>query len=291
MGKRVRWILFGVVLIGVIVAGLVRQTRSVGPAARFTMADGAELRLEYVTYGTHHVVPGAGKFAAWLSVKAQMLPHWRARSYDSEYSRDTDAPCPILWFTRRDPRTRVFLSFSGTSYISMAAPYADQTVSAGGAPPMPSASCEVPCYDRRKPTFRVRLHNSGQAFDFDVKSPVAGATFPEWKPEPLPQTRYMGKYEVVLRSLELTRWGDGVLRAVPHVEVFEAGEVLTHWEPTYNLSDATGNETRAWIGTDILPLTESAWKVKWKLSRVHGSDVQSETVEFIVAPPALPPPP
>lgn len=43
MGKRVRWILFGVVLIGVVGAGLVRQTRPLEPAARFTMADGAEV--------------------------------------------------------------------------------------------------------------------------------------------------------------------------------------------------------------------------------------------------------
>ena len=51
MGKRARWVLIGVVLLAVVGVGWMKARRVSEPIARWALADGTELRLQYVTYG------------------------------------------------------------------------------------------------------------------------------------------------------------------------------------------------------------------------------------------------
>lgn len=100
--------LFIGVLIGTAIAGLVWYFPQHEPVARMTLADGTELRVEYVTYGTEHRVPGAGQFKAWASRQAQRWPRLGISIYEAEYRHQTEEPELILWVTHFNPKTREF---------------------------------------------------------------------------------------------------------------------------------------------------------------------------------------
>ena len=292
MGKRARWLLFGVALLIAVGFGWAKLRCGHEPVARWPLLDGTELRLEYVTYGTHHVIPGAGKLAAWFWQKASLLPHSRIPSLKVEYTRDTDEPCPVLWFTCRDSQTGKFVSVPIENGELIGEPYPNQSFNSAWdhTMPQPNLSFVVPCYDRRRPSFRVRVEASHKTLDIEVPNPVAGAVFPEWKPEPLPQTRRVGNLEVILRPLEVTRLDDGTLHVFPHFEVLEAGHPAEDIDVYAFFSDATGNTKNQGAFTNMLPLTEPAWKVRATFSRAGGDDGELKPVDFIVAPPKLPEP-
>ena len=293
MGKRARWILCIVALLAVVGMGLAKLRRGPEPIARFPLPDGTELRLEYVTYGTHHVMPGAGALVSWLTTKARLLPYSRISYLEAEYTRDTAAPCPVVWFTCRDPRKGMFVD-TGVRDIFSAKGYPYRSGFSSGSTtigPQPNYSYAVPSYDRRKATFPMRMKAFGKIIDIDVPNPVAGAKFPEWKPEPLPQTQHAGGYEVVLRSFELVGSRDDIQLISPRIKVVKDGLERADIKFQVSLSDATGNsETGGRLMVAALPLTEPAWKLRVELHGTGSSLEKPETVEFIVAPPKLPEP-
>ena len=100
----------------------------------------------------------------------------------------------------------------------------------------------------------------------------------------------MGKYDLVFRALRIEQSPAGTSQADPGFELFEAGQRVGDWDFSFSMSDATGNFTRRGVAWDMLPLTESAWKLR-VIVRVPGDlQVEKQAAEFIVAPPKLPEP-
>jgi hypothetical protein len=290
MSKRARWILFGVVLLAVICFGSAKVLHEHEPVARWPLPDGTELRLEYVTYGTHHVIPGAGKIIAWLAAVAHHRFSPRVPYYNAEYTCDTATPRPVLWFTCSDLRTGEFSigHIASAELVSEPGIYRYATLNGRLEKPLPTFNFQVPSYNRREPTFRVRIKTTAKTFDIDVPNPVFGTIFPEWVPKPLPQTQRVGKYEITLRSLDLIRSRYGWIQTNPVFELLESGLPAEGIQIQAAFSDATGNSEGQGSQLDFPLLTEPAWKVSATLSRADNLKVELGTAEFIVAPPKLP---
>ena len=290
MGKRARWILLGVAVLTVVGFGWVKLRRGHEPVARWPLPDGTELRLEQVTYGTHHVMPGAGKIADWYDDMTMRFRLWRLPWLTGEYTEDTDSPCPVLWFTRRDPAKGKFDSVQIDSVEVVREPYFRSRLYGGSGdhPPRPNIRYAVLCYDRRKPTFRVRAVVADKTFEFDVKNPVAGAVFPEWTPEPLPQTKKTGDFEVILRGFDVTQDfnGEPVLDVL--ADVLKDGKEADDIFAFLDYADATGNAYDSFHLWGMPPLAEPAWKVRVSIRPKDDANNELGTVEFIVAPPKLP---
>ena len=295
MGKRARWTLGGIVLLSVIGFGGAKLRREHEPIARWPLPDGTELRLEYVTYGTHHVIPGAGKLAELFSKNANRLPHANFTNYKAEYAHDTDVVCPVVWLTCRDPRRREFVRTPEIKPYLIVSDYFREgsTLEQNFLPPRPNSFYVVPTYNRRKPVFRMRMKVQGETFDIDVPNPMAGAVFSEWQPEPLPQTRNVGKYQIILRSLKLINNspdGDDEWLIKPRLEVLDEGRERSDIRIRLNLLDTTGNSEHSEAFVRALPLSEPAWKLRVALRGTGRLLEEPETVEFLVAPPKLPEP-
>ncbi len=267
MGKTLRQ---GFVVVALLLAVgfiFVKYGKKHEPVARVPLPDGTELRLEYVTYGTEHRIPGAGKVAEWLSRLGSYVPRSNFTYYRSEYIHRVESgqPCPVLWFTQFDPQTGKFWQFNGLGLEVVEDPKLNSGHNGfgDGTQPLPNTAYEVPCYDRRKPDFRLRVTAQGQTSELVVPNPVAGTRFPEWKPEPLPQTRPVAGGDVVLRSLTVSQEQHGP-RVNTDLAVVAHGQKAPGFAIWSRLSDATGNTARNSLP---LPLSEPAWKVQATVRR------------------------
>ncbi len=217
MDKRARWILFGVGLLAVAGVGWVKMRRANEPVARWLLLDGTELRLERVTYGTHHVLPGAGKLIAWLAEKAADLDSARIAPFSAEYVLNNTQPCPVVWFTCYDSRTRKFVNppVNSPSSANVSGFQRSYDWQYRFEKPRPNVAVLVPRYDRRLPMIHMSLLVFEKPLEIDVPNPLAAASFPQWQPEPLPQTRKFGQHEIILNSLAVERESDDSIRVVP----------------------------------------------------------------------------
>lgn len=269
---RILIVLALTVVVGVLVAWLFRHR----PIARLTLPDGTELRLEYVTYGTEHRVPGAGRFGEWLSQKAQRWPGLGVRVYRAEYRYTFETPTLLLWFTHFDPKTGQLVPAPGVEVHALEGHsfFADQGMYVN-SPPMPHATCIGFVYERRQPEIRLRFGESnlgaGQPNPtaiVTIPNPAAKTTFPTWHPEPLPQTRRIGEVEAVLRAVKASRYKD-----TSEIEITPQFEALYHGGDTPGISwgdweimDVTGN-----LGTEYRPppLEEPVWKLRKPFTRTQ----------------------
>jgi hypothetical protein len=232
--KRILW---SAILALTVAIGLVRYRPQHEPIARMALPDGTELRLEYVTYGTEHRVPGAGHFKSWLLEKAQFLPGVDGPVPVAEYEYQSAETSLCLWFTCFDPKSREFLRGVHTDLaVEGADPgatiepsvsdyvrekfgmYYDQML------PMPHALFTARSYDRRKAELPLRVTSQGKTATFVVRNPLAKVQFPIWQAEPLPQTRRVGDLEVVLRALTASRRSPGSAAASDDDDTSHAGE-------------------------------------------------------------------
>jgi hypothetical protein len=281
MRKKLRWILLGAALLLAGLVGVMTYRPKHEPLRRIPLPDGTEVRLEYVTYGTDHRAPGAGRLAGWLSQQAQRWPRLEIPYEATEYQHETSDPVLGLWFTHFDPRTKAYipgieqkLSLSAVNsgdYLEFESsrswnPY-------GGVLPMPHLFVTCPRFERRKANVSLRVTMLGQTSELTVPNPAADVSFPQWKPEPLPQTRRMGELDLVLRSVSFRRDEDGKLVTPPALNpVFE---VLHHGKESQGIDggemkwfDATGNQS---IGQgDLLSFSERAWKLRVTAFLVEG---------------------
>lgn len=309
--KRIpRRIRFGLLLLLLVLSGWSWLAHQHQPIARFALPNGRELRLEYVTYGTEHRIPGAGSLApakAWL---AEFLSKYRLRRdtgsrYAVEYTYDSTEPCPVLWFTIYDPKTREIdyqlLSSNIIRVEVVHSPAVSTRVQSllHNEKPLPNAAYPVKNYDRRQASLHLRLTVGSPAgspawkasYDLDLANPAVGTAFPEWQPDALPQTRRVAGLDLVLHALWTGTTSDGNVCVAPDFEVLRAGQNGPGYRPDeieglivkYELSDATGNESEfKSIDRDIirllrlktnqgeaapLPFSEPAWKVRAKVMR------------------------
>ena len=274
MGKRARWVLIGVVLLAVVGVGWMKARRVSEPIARWALADGTELRLQYVTYGTEHRIAGAGKIGVLSARLANQWLHTRFPYYQDEYLVKTDTPCPVLWFTAVDPQTGKLTQPKIESVAALGEPGAVRMKANGGGTngnaPFPNAARPLTAFPRRAESIRLRIDVGGQIIEGSIPNPVGGQSFETWKPEPLPQTRRVGTREFTLDRLTLYRWTEGfpkgLLQCNPRFSIREvSGEAADGFSISSELLDATGNQH-----IEILPLDEPAWKVRAYFRRSGG---------------------
>jgi hypothetical protein len=265
--------IFAVAVVALLVLYLTRHQ----PIARLPLPDGTELRLEYVTYGTEHRIPGAGRFRAWLSRQAQRWPQLNIPEYAAEYLHLEDEPQVVLWFTIFDPKSGTYSAgLSGLDIKAVNAPgylaslHDDRDGSQpqpewfyfATLPPMPNRPVTVNPYERRNPSLRVqvRIEAMNWSSEIVVANPAATTSFPEWQAEALPQTSRIGELDVVLQSLSVLTRDDGAKTVLPRVDVLQRGQSAPGLRfDRWLLTDATGN-----TGTvDVPPpLSERAWKMR-----------------------------
>ena len=292
MGKRARWILLSVGLLAVVGFGWAKLRRGHEPVARFPLPDGTELRLEQVTYGTHHVMPEAGKLLGWLTQKAAPWSLGRIEPRLGEYTIKTRSVCPVVWFSCYDPRTRKFVEPPKFNVPLLEPGSFTQNFPFDRYEVYPKMAFMLESYDRRLPTFRMRVDAQGKTFYTELPNPATGITFPKWQPEPLPQTRRLGRFEITLRSIYAESEGYASPIIFPDLEFRDTGGADDGRVISFEWSDATGNFIQASDGmTYSLPLQEPAWKLRVKfIYDYDGAKAKGGTVEFIVAPPKLPEP-
>ena len=268
MGKKARWILLVVVVLLAAGFGFAKFRAKHEPVARWALPDGTELRLEYVTYGTKHRIPGVGALGAWSSQMANRWLHLRLPYYQAEYRvEDTEFPCPVVWFTLLNPQTGKLSQPNITGVAALAEPGAIRLRSLNGNSsngnlPFPCAAFRITAYPRRTENIRLRIDLGGQIIEGNIPNPARGQSYVEWKPEPLPQTRRVGTREFTLKELKLFRWKGGPpwgpVQLSPGYVIREgSGEVSEGFTVDTELLDATGNKN-----LEILPLDESAWKIR-----------------------------
>jgi hypothetical protein len=311
--RRWRWWALGsvVALVGAVWLALFPPLHK--PVARVPLPDGTELRLEYVTYGTVHRVPGLGKFRAWVAGQLEARwPRLGVTSGVAEYVYESEYPELRLWFTRYDPRRRKFLpdvnlpldveevnALEGTPFL---VPHVPDSPGSPGTTheyeqPMPHCLVGMGNYERRRPVVHLRVRIQGQTAVLAVPNPAAKLPFPVWQAEPLPQTRRIGKVDLVLRELrprmpdedgvELPTGDEGKgPRAVePVFEVLRDGEpaqVLDLWDGVF--VDPTGNRS----SLSTLPsLSERVWKLQANVRR-NESYPFDETEGLLRGPVPLP---
>ena len=256
-----------------VVFGFAKYCGKHEPVARWTLPDGTELRLEYVTYGTQHRIAGVGVFRAWLSQTANRWLHLRLPYYQAEYRvEDTEFPCPVLWFTLLDPRTGKLSAPKIDGVEVLAEPGAIRLRSLNGnmnttIDPFPCAAFRITAYPRRAESIPLRIDVGGQIIKENIPNPARGQSFVEWKPEPLPQTKRVGTREFTLKTFELFRseagTAKGMVRFSSTFAVRDASaEVSRGFNVGRELLDATGN-----LHLEILPLDEPAWKVRASFRR------------------------
>lgn len=264
--RVVSWFLIAVALFGVGLGLAVYLTRH-QPIARVSLPDGTELRLEYMTYGVRHRITGSGRFLEWISSKLERFPRLGIRYQMAEYTFRTNNPSYVLWFTNFDPKTgkHVRPSFSQLELQVLMEPGEGYypPIRSNFTPPLPNYCFAIPTFERRKATFRVRVFDRSAGFShiIEVPNPLAGAPFPEWKPEPLPQTRRIAGGQVTLHSFDvsdLLRDRDAGIKAD-----FRVTDDLGQRAPGMTvrldrITDATGNRASK---TALPPFLEPAWKV------------------------------
>lgn len=235
-----------------------------GPWRR--LADGSEVRVVGVTYGTRHQVtegrvwqrllqpltpPGAplrpAGVAGWDGVRNQSaLPFpgvptsvpGRFGGWQDHW--DTPVPELVVWVRHR------------TAAKAWAAPHFDLKDEhgcrfSGVSQWLRSYSSEEQLAATRFEVFprhgglvqlisRVPGQQSVNPLALTVRTPDAGAQ-PEWQPEAIPQTQTRG--DLAFRFLG---WGSGRALPIGRFEVLRAGQPDRGWEPvTVTVSDATGN--------------------------------------------------
>jgi hypothetical protein len=287
--KKTRPRILVVIVLLAIVGALVWFFRH-EPVARLVMPDGTELRLEYVTYGTEHRMPGVGSTKAWFSRFAQRWPRLGMPVYEAEYTYAFEKPELVLWFTHFDHKTRSFLPapiwvnaeaaegesiFVGAdeSAIPADSPHDTSPRPPGvvgswrrdtqkDAPPTPNIALVSLAYERRNPKLRLRFGDADMKGIVTISNPAAKTTFPVWHPEPLPQSSRIGEVGVVLHSVK----ADQDLRTVNlEFEVLDHGrEVGIDWEDGWEILDATGNRG---ISFNPPPFSEPAWKIRKSFAR------------------------
>jgi hypothetical protein len=285
-------LLMGVSFVWFQVGRLDDRFKKAEPVTRMVLPDGKELRLACVTYGTEHHVAGAGQMADYMNFLAKLGSSRRA-PYRAEYGYRFPEPCVLLWFTVFDPKTNALelrplataeLMQSSASPVPLERYPMDQW-------PMPNETFVVNNYDRRQPTFHVQVTVQRKTFDLEVANPVAGVTFPEWKPEPLPQARRAFGLDLALSSVSIsdpTRLGR--LQVTPEFSLKKPGDEGPGMRRVDGLIvetqgvDATGNVVHAHgtseIQYDPLPFREKAWKIQATLSR--NKDFQFASNEGLV---------
>jgi hypothetical protein len=291
--KRLWWVVLGAVVALVGAVWLMLFPPQHRPVARVPLPDGTELRLEYVTYGTEHRVPGMGKFRSWVSGHLQnRWPRLGVTWGVVDYSYQSENPRLYLWFTHYDPRSRKFLfdpinqlaveevnALEGTPYFvnHNSGAFADLQSLVESQPPMPHVLVSMGNYERRRPVVHMRVKMQGQTAELTVPNPAAKLQFPVWKAEPLPQTRRIGKLDVVVRGLKTWRELDGSvlepddaregrLVTAPEIEVLHDGEPSDGLHLWSTFADATGNSSTDLAANadrrPMWPLSERAWKLR-----------------------------
>jgi len=247
----------------------------------FTLGNGTKLKLAAVTYGKHQDFPGIVHGA------------WGPRSgFDS--TNDT----LFVWIEQRH-KDNQWPNYQLLAYDPGAIACAScSTMTAHWiGPGEEMVGIRLDAFPRRLRKFYLRVQewnpqNGRQTLKraFVISNPVHGP-FPEWYPDPLPDTQSDRDLDVTLTRLTLgvkepylrdnTAPNDPINKSVlAAFQIQQNGRVVTNWLPVQvETSDATGNYITGWCNNhwengELVTLyqwglwpDEPAWKVRVEFSR------------------------
>jgi hypothetical protein len=266
------------IIIALIAAGII--TIAVYWALRpqvITLQDGTKLTLLQVTYGRHHSLKG-------YKTDGRL---WHGRS-----TLDTTNDTLVVWIESRQQEEAYQLFVYDRSNTACVGEWASLIgrVKAGTR----IQAFTLNAFPRRDRKIFLRVDSSTGQFVISNPGP---RSFPEWQPDPLPDTQSDGDLDVTLTKCVVGTPGfypavedvpandplhQGVLLEFHTVQ---NGNVVTNWDPVVvETSDATGNHPprRRWeIGRDTnndatlkyqwgLWPDEPAWKLRVEMSRTSG---------------------
>jgi hypothetical protein len=229
-----------------------------------TLADGTQIIVHAVTYGTKHNFVHGSK----LLLKAQpFLPPFMSRMFPAPFTAMTifREERLLVWYSFYNPTDRKYLSLQVDSFSVIdehgctfpVREYSGQS----STPTFSVASAVLQVFPRRQKTFTFRAKLANQpAVDLQIANPLYPIAA-QWSPEPLPATRKTNNLEVTLKGLEYKDQEKTYVAG--DFEIYDAGVRRSDWYSRgLTFSDATGNSNR----NPLCPY-ELAWKVDldlWK---------------------------
>ena len=262
-----------------------------------TLSDGTKLSLVKVTYGTRHVSPdtasggrarramfeGTNDFlVAWIRQvhKPDQWPNYQLYAYDKAGKACVSSSGMTYGNTRQRGREVVGIRFD--------------------AFPRRDGKIIFKLQEWNRQTGQLKVKDA-----FIISNPAHGP-FPEWLPDPLPDTQSDGDLDVTLTKLVAgvkTPWqrgnsgpDDPINKGVQVAfDVQQNGREATNWQPVQvETFDATGNRTLGYVNTSYQggkPMTfyqyglwpdEPAWRLRVEMSRTSGfTDDELWTVQNV----------
>ncbi|MHA3771189.1 hypothetical protein ACXR0O_06580 [Verrucomicrobiota bacterium sgz303538] len=278
---------FGVVLISVaVVLPLYLAAQREKGGAWQPLPGGGEIRFHTVTHGSTHRVyypkAGLGELIKRSLQSRSFRPFFEKPGW-SETSTGSGQNIAI-WLASRGRKG----SLSSLSKGELMLPdgqtfYSGSSGSSGGPSREFSLShmnFQVLPYTAKQLKFATTI--DGKHFEWDFPNSAYREDVPEWTPEPLPQTREISGYKVILKDLKLK----------------PSSPYTTNWEisPTSTVFSSDGKDVGKWFslgyrycdagGNDLYKcglLGASAWKVKVRLSRTNSYPFAEDEVRWIGA--------
>lgn len=303
MKKTVLWSIVSAVIIGVAVNAFLWFYKS----QVITLGNGTKLTLLGVTYGKHHVSP---------KIK---IAGGRARGGGARMDSTNDTL--VVWIEaehKPNQYPNYQLLVSDKANTACVSTYSRNQVQVKSGVDIQGFMLDA--YPRRDSKMILRVMSYGQRGQqvskeqFIVSNPARGS-FLKWTPDPLPNTQSDGDLDVTLTKVVADapspyNRGNGVPKDDPMnkcvqvaFDIQQKGQSVTNWSPVrVETSDATGNDTRAWINNyrqnspngdpmgyfyqpGLWP-DEPAWKLRLEFSRTSGfSDDEVWTVTDVPARP------
>jgi hypothetical protein len=214
------------------------------------LADGCEVILKAVTFGTEHRYV-AGK--PWFKMLAPVIPaRWHARLGLKVVTHRSGTPSLVAWVQWRGggPNQREFTDasvFDGHGFESE--PHrAVSTVFLQDRPRGAVRAWEFAHFPRRGKTVGLRLYTRGAAYNADLLAEFrfpnpARQKYPSWKASPLPSTRHDGGW-----AFSLTKFTTG--EPIPEKLKPSRGWVAPWTAATFRVTEG-GLPTDAWMVAGI----------------------------------------
>ncbi len=262
--RRIRWIIF--LLAAAFAAVVTWQMNVVRAVTVARLRNGSELRLVDFRHGRtiEHVA-----HPTWREHWQSFLQGRTLSKRSARLSFDHDAS--VLLFSLRnaetgadtDPIMKDVEVFDAESGVRWKAEESHLDKASGG----PLTVVRLDCFPRRAAQFRVRCTIGKETVEMTIPNLHRISAAPQWKAEPLPQTRRVGEREYTLTEIHLTPMPANFLKYEktpgPHftsflnVDVHDHGVDAPNATVEYQFEDETGNRA-----PKFLPASERVWRLR-----------------------------
>ena len=254
VGRRRPWKVAALVLLLLIgVVAWFTAIQQSGPIATLTLADGRILQIEGVGYGTEHQI---GRPSLVVRYFGPWLPQGVRRFLEPEYPESRihlDRPGLVVWVNARDPFTGKHVDCQGirAEFVGKAGDlFGEDTSSWFGGQSFWRVGHVFYSYPRDEKQLKLRItpYRTNVFSGVTLLNPKV-AHGGNWSGAPLPQSKSIGKIEIIMSGLTLRTngaagefWRTASRYWEPSWEFRENGKPTAGWEtPEWFAEDATGN--------------------------------------------------